>query len=73
LEIGIYDQWIAISERMKTESFNGIHTQEESTRFEILTLTKTVGIFYLFISGYLASILLFFIEKLLFFIIQELN
>jgi hypothetical protein len=68
LETGIYDQWIVISERMKTESPNETQILEKSKRFEILTLSKTEGIFELLIFGNMASTLLLIIELLLFFI-----
>jgi hypothetical protein len=73
LESGIYDQWLAISERMETNYPNEKHIHQECRRFEVLTLSKTAGIFYLLISGNFASFILLFLETLLFFIFKYLN
>jgi len=73
LETGIYDQWIVISERMKTESSDEAQIQEKSQRFESLILSKTERIFEVLIFGNLASIMLLFIELLLYFIFLVLT
>jgi hypothetical protein len=59
---------MAISGKMKTKSTNETIIQEESSRIQPFSLTKTAGIFYLMICGILASILILFVEKLLFLI-----
>ncbi len=73
LESGIYDQWLAISERMERNYANEKHIHQEYHRFEVLTLSKTAGIFYLLISGNFASFILLFLEMLLFFTFIYLN
>jgi hypothetical protein len=56
---------MAISGKMKTKFSNKTFIQEKSSRIQPLTLSKTAGIFYFMICGILASIQIFFAEKLL--------